>query len=94
MDSHTVAAELKDAKNVGLVSLEAVIPEVGGREGDRLDVHVSAIGAAKSLEGGRLLLIPLTGPLPNSPVFAFASGPLTVDDPDKPPSAWSSKAHR
>ena len=84
MDSNTVAAELKDAKNVALVAIEANVPETGVREGDRIDVHVSAIGAAKSLEGGRLLMIPLTGPLPDSPVFAFASGPVTVDDTEIP----------
>ena len=46
--------ELDGAKNVAIVSVEAVLPENGIREGDRVDVHVSSIGRAKSLLGGRL----------------------------------------
>jgi len=83
-DPNVVTAELKDAKNVALVSLEASTPANGVREGDRVDVHVSAVGSAKSLAGGRLFLIPMTGPLPDSPVFAFASGPVTIEDPAAP----------
>ncbi len=84
IDPNTVAAELKDAKNVALVALEATVPADGVREGDRIDVYVSAIGTAKSLEGGRLFLFPMTGPLPDSPVFAFASGPVLIEDRDTP----------
>lgn len=84
MDPNVVAGELKDAKNVALVTLTADLPSGGVREGDRIDVHVAAIGPAKSLKGGRLFLIPMTGPLPNSPVFAFAEGPLTIEDDDTP----------
>jgi flagellar P-ring protein FlgI len=84
IDPNTVASELKDARNVALVALEATVPAHGVREGDRIDVHVSAIGTAKSLEGGRLFLFPLTGPLPDSPVFAFASGSVLVEDPNTP----------
>ncbi|MCC7205403.1 MAG: flagellar basal body P-ring protein FlgI [Phycisphaeraceae bacterium] len=84
MDPNVVASELKDAKNVALVALEATIGSGGVREGDRVDVYVSAIGSAKSLEGGRLFLIPMTGPLPDSPVFAFASGPVTIEDSTTP----------
>lgn len=84
IDPNTVAAELKDAKNVALVALEATVPAAGVREGDRIDVQVSAVGTAKSLAGGRLFLFPMTGPLPNSPVYAFASGAVVVDDPEVP----------
>ena len=86
IDPATVALELKDARNVALVALSASLPESGVREGDQVDVHVSAI-AAKSLEGGRLFMIPLTGPLPGSPVFAYAEGPLTIEDKNLPTTA-------
>lgn len=74
------ASDLKSTKNVALVALSMTVPANGAREGDKLDVHVSAIGPAKSLQGGRLFLIPLTGPLPGSDIFAYAEGPITVED--------------
>ena len=50
--------ELKNANNVALVVVEATIPEFGAREGQTLDIAVSAF-SAKSLKGGRLLTTPL-----------------------------------
>ena len=50
--------ELKSVGNVALVTVEATIPEFGAREGQVLDVIVSAF-SAKSLEGGQLLTTPL-----------------------------------
>ncbi len=82
IDPNTVAGELADAKNVALVALSATLPTVGVREGDRVDVHISAIGPAKSLAGGRLFTIPMTGPLPGSPIFAFAEGAITIENSD------------
>ena len=83
-DDNTIPSDVKDTKNVAVVYLEATIPGPGVREGDRIDVHVSAVGNAKSLKGGRLVHTPLTGPLPNSPVYAFAFGPLTIEDDQTP----------
>jgi len=80
VDETVIASELKDGKNVALVALTAEIPASGVREGDKIDVQVSAVGPAKSLRGGRLFLIPLTGPTPDSPVFAFAEGAVTIED--------------
>jgi flagellar P-ring protein precursor FlgI len=74
---------LRDTKNVAIVSVEAVLPDHGVREGDRVDVQVSALGAAKSLAGGRLLLTPLQGPDLRT-IFAFASGPISLTDPKLP----------
>jgi len=85
-DASTVAGELKNSKNVALVALSAEIPPAGVREGDRIDVHVSAM-AAKSLQGGRLFMIPMTGPTPGAPVFAFAEGALIIEDPNQPNTA-------
>ncbi|MFQ6048822.1 MAG: flagellar basal body P-ring protein FlgI [Phycisphaerae bacterium] len=74
-------AELENAKNVAIVHVEATLPDNGVREGDRVDVQVSSIGAAKSLLGGRLVLTPLQGPSPQAAeVMALASGPVVVPD--------------
>jgi flagellar P-ring protein precursor FlgI len=79
--------EIKDAKNIALVMVTATIPAAGGRQGDQIDCVVSSIGSAKSLAGGRLFLTPLIGPDKNIPrIYAFAEGPLTIDDPAAPTS--------
>lgn len=74
--------ELKSAKNVAIVQVEATLPQDGVREGDRVDVVVSSLGPAKSLRGGRLLMTPLVGPNPNDPrgVMALANGPVQIED--------------
>jgi flagellar P-ring protein precursor FlgI len=78
-------AELKDTKNVALVLVTATVPAMGARQGDKIDVVLSSIGSAKSLAGGRLFLTPLVGPDPRNPrVYAFAEGPLTLDNPATP----------
>jgi len=70
--------DLKNTKNVAVVMVEATLPENGVREGDRVDVHVSAIGACKSLVGGRLLIAPLLqgADKNDTTVYAMASGPV------------------
>jgi flagellar P-ring protein precursor FlgI len=74
-------SELKDAKNVALVTVTATVPAAGARQGDQLDCVVSSIGSAKSLLGGRLFLTPLMGPDRRNPrIYAFAEGPITLDD--------------
>ncbi|MEL7238188.1 MAG: flagellar basal body P-ring protein FlgI, partial [Planctomycetota bacterium] len=72
-------AELADANNVAIVALTATVPENGVRNGDKLDVEVTSIGSAKSLEGGRLFVTPLGGPMPGSGFFALAEGALILD---------------
>jgi flagellar P-ring protein precursor FlgI len=79
--SNTVSTpELKNAKNVALVMVTVTIPADGVRVGDKLDVQVASIGAAASLKGGRLFITPLTGPTPDSGFFAFAEGPVVLDN--------------
>jgi len=74
--------DLKDAKNVAIVTVTATVPAAGARQGDKLDCLVSSIGSAKSLAGGRLLLTPLVGPDKNNPrIYAFAEGPVSLEDP-------------
>ena len=79
-------SELEDVKNVALVIVTATVPGSGARLGDRLDVQVSAIGACKSLKGGRLVLMPLQGPQKNAIVYALAEGPVRLEDPQVPTS--------
>ena len=62
-------------KNVAAVFVTASLPPFA-RPGMALDVTVSSIGDAKSLEGGVLLLAPLRGP--DGQVYAEAQGPLTL----------------
>jgi len=77
--------ELKDTSNVAIVVIDAVIPEHGAREGDRIDVHVSALGSASSLAGGRLLVAPLIYEDPGvEKIFAFAAGGIEIPDVDMP----------
>ena len=80
-------AELKDAKNVALVTVSAIVPAAGARQGDRIDCTVASVGSAKSLTGGRLFLTPLLGPAPprgvrpeDRRVYALADGPVTIED--------------
>lgn len=76
--------DIKDARNVAIVEVSVEIPEHGAREGDRLDVHVTAL-AAKSLVGGQLLVTPLVYDDPSvSVLFAKASGRIEVEDPAIP----------
>ncbi len=84
IDPNVLAAELEDAENVAIVSITATVPAGGVREGDHVDVQIASVGAADSLEGGRLFLTPLYGPLPGSPTFAFAEGRVTIEDDQTP----------
>jgi len=76
--------DLKEAKNVAIVQVEATLPDNGAREGDRIDVAISSLGPAKSLKGGRLMITPLVGPNPDDTrgVMALASGPLQFETPE------------
>lgn len=62
-------------KNVAAVFVTASLPPFA-RPGIHLDVTVSSIGDARSLEGGLLLLTPLYAA--DGQVFAAAQGPLVV----------------
>lgn len=80
-----LSRELKDMKNVAAVIVTVTIPKTGAREGQLLDCKVSA-PAAKSLQGGRLFLTPVVGPIPEPQptVYGFVEGNITVDDPQNP----------
>jgi flagellar P-ring protein FlgI len=63
------------AKNVAVVIVTADIPPFT-KPGARIDVQVSSMGDAKSLQGGVLLQTPLLGA--DNKVYAVAQGPLAV----------------
>ena len=62
-------------RNVAAVFVTATLPPFA-RPGTRVDVTVSSIGDAKSIEGGILLLTPLHSS--TGEVFAEAQGPLAI----------------
>ncbi|NVM56561.1 MAG: flagellar basal body P-ring protein FlgI [Desulfobacterales bacterium] len=62
-------------KNVAGVMVTADVPPFA-RVGNKIDVLVSSIGDAKSLQGGTLLLTPLRGA--DRKVYALGQGPVSV----------------
>lgn len=63
------------AKNVAAVMVTAQLPAFA-RTGSRIDITVSSIGDASSLQGGTLLMTPLRAADGN--VYAVAQGPLVL----------------
>lgn len=74
------AEELYRSKNVAAVLITATLPPFA-RAGDRIDVTVSSINNAKSLEGGVLVQSPLKGA--DNQIYAVAQGPLSLAKSDK-----------
>jgi flagellar P-ring protein precursor FlgI len=70
-----IPAATARVNNVAAVFVTASLPAFA-RPGTQLDVTVSSIGDAKSLEGGLLLLTPLYGA--DGQVYAAAQGPIAV----------------
>src|SRR6476619_4613697 len=62
-------------RNVGAVMVTGNLPAFG-TQGTRIDVTVSALGDAKNLQGGTLLVTPLLGADGN--VYAVAQGSLAI----------------
>lgn len=71
----TVAPTTLSAKNVAVVMVTADIPAFV-KPGTRLDVQVSSMGDAKTLQGGVLLQTPLFGA--DNKVYAVAQGPMSI----------------
>jgi flagellar P-ring protein FlgI len=71
---HVSADEVK-VSNVAAVMASATLSPFA-RVGKNLDVTVSSIGDAKSLQGGTLLLTPLRGV--DGEVYALAQGPISI----------------
>jgi len=62
-------------KNVAAVMVTANLPAFAS-QGGRIDVSVSALGDAKSLQGGTLLVAPLFGA--DGQIYALAQGPVAI----------------
>jgi len=67
----TVPPSTLQAKNVVTADIPAFI-----KPGARLDVHVSSMGDAKTLQGGVLMQTPMLGA--DGTVYAVAQGPLAI----------------
>jgi len=74
MGVHVDPDEVK-VKNVAAVLVSAKLPPFA-RIGKKIDVILSSIGDAKSLQGGTLLLTPLKGV--DGKVYALAQGPVVI----------------
>tara|TARA_Y100001933_G_scaffold234898_1_gene255626 strand:- start:83 stop:1273 length:1191 start_codon:yes stop_codon:yes gene_type:complete len=64
-----------NTKNVAAVMVTANLPAFS-TQGTRIDVSISALGDADSLQGGTLLVTPLLGA--DGEVYAIAQGPLAI----------------
>ncbi len=71
----TLHAEDIKSKNIAAVVVTAILPPFA-KPGKKVDVLVSTIGDAKSIQGGTLLLTPLKGP--DGKVYALAQGPVSI----------------
>jgi flagellar P-ring protein FlgI len=71
----TVSATDIKTKDVAAVMVTATLPPFP-KPGVKVDALVSALGDAKSLQGGTLLLAPLKGP--DGKVYALAQGPISI----------------
>lgn len=63
------------SKNVAAVMVTAALPPFA-RQGDQVDVMVSSIGDAKSIQGGTLLMTPLKGV--DGKIYGLAQGPVGI----------------
>ncbi|MCA1933004.1 MAG: flagellar basal body P-ring protein FlgI [Calditerrivibrio sp.] len=77
LDRMGIAVDKKKVKvkNVAAVVVTAKLPPFA-KPGTKVDVVVSSIGDAKSLEGGTLILTPLAAP--NGQFYASSQGPISV----------------
>lgn len=64
-----------NTRNVAAVMVTSNLPPFAA-QGSRIDVTVSALGDARSLAGGQLLVTPLMGA--DQQVYAVAQGPLAI----------------
>lgn len=74
MGISTTATSLKP-ENIATVLVTASLPPFS-RQGSKLDVTVSSIGDARSLQGGTLILTPLKGI--NGQIYAVAQGSVSI----------------
>ncbi|MFT2633750.1 flagellar basal body P-ring protein FlgI, partial [Helicobacter pylori] len=66
-----ISADDIKSKNVAAVMITASLPPFA-RQGDKIDVQISSIGDAKSIQGGTLVMTPLNAVDGN--IYALAQG--------------------
>lgn len=70
-----VKGQTLNSGNIAAVMVTAILPPFSS-QGSRIDVSISALGDAKSLQGGTLLVTPLMAA--DGEVYAVAQGPLAI----------------
>ena len=73
-----VRTDILDTQNVAAVMVTATMPPFS-RRGNRIDITVSSLGNASSLQGGTLVVTPLLGA--DGEVYAVAQGELQLGWP-------------
>ncbi|GAA6900001.1 flagellar basal body P-ring protein FlgI [Helicobacter pylori] len=68
-----ISADDIKSKNVAAVMITASLPPFA-RQGDKIDIHISSIGDAKSIQGGNLVMTPLNAVDGN--IYALAQGAI------------------
>ncbi len=104
-DDTMSVAEMDGVESVALVMIHARIPESGAVAGDRLDVVLSTVGSAESIEGGYLELAIMHAPVPGqrrpdpgqplppgTGIYGLASGQIIVDQPEASPTVGRVRA--
>ncbi|GJM17896.1 MAG: flagellar P-ring protein FlgI [Phycisphaeraceae bacterium] len=76
--------DLRNTRSVALVMVTATVPRTGARIGDQLNVTVSTIHSAQSLEGGVLIPAALTSVVRTNEAYAIATGKITIEDLNTP----------
>lgn len=74
---HVVSAQGFRPRNIAVVSISAELPPFAA-PGNRLDITVSSVGDAKSLQGGFLIPAPLMSVSDPQTVYALASGSVSI----------------
>ncbi|OGQ98631.1 MAG: flagellar biosynthesis protein FlgA [Deltaproteobacteria bacterium RIFOXYD12_FULL_55_16] len=85
-----VDPESTRVKNIASVMVTATLPPFF-KAGQNLDVTISSVGDATSLQGGTLLATPLKG-LDNN-VYAMAQGPISIGGGAEPAAGARQKNH-
>lgn len=70
-----ISADDIKSKNVAAVMITASLPPFA-RQGDKIDIHISSIGDAKSIQGGTLVMTPLNAVDGN--IYALAQGAIVL----------------
>ncbi|GAA7506545.1 flagellar basal body P-ring protein FlgI [Helicobacter pylori] len=79
-----ISADDIKSKNVAAVMITASLPPFA-RQGDKIDVQISSIGDAKSIQGGTLVMTPLNAVDGN--IYALAQGAITLGNSNNSLSA-------